>query len=1053
MIATLPDPELTHLSMVFDRYIESITSAAADGDLADQRYSFNSYWFPWQPQTQEEPDPIKRKVAEKDRDKRVNTPGILLFRQRNDPNDLLIVFLVGESPTAGINRIAFLQAWAYRQKLEKNPSLPVCGGAPCAAILGPSFTGSLPSLKRLLNDDSLRPLPPTVVISGTATGIPPPEDPAAATNLASLKPAHFCTTVETETNRQAALETYLGPSLFDSFALLREDETLYGEGEPGTSPRANAGSEPLVLRYPRGLARVRNLSGQLPGLNTLTPQNGRYPELPLDLRDAGQDTIRSFGQQTPVSQEAVLFEIAATLRREHKRYVGIIATDPLDALFLIRSIRALVPNVRIIIFHADQLFARAATTWGLRGIIAVSSYPLVSRNQFYKPTKRPRRTEFPDEGAEGEYNAFRRMFLVSPLPPTGNPGDGVDPWCSQAPRVSSSAIQIDGDYLLDYTDPFAAESRSHNGMTNKPSIWIDVLGQNAWWPAAVLSARSASPLLNGPDPTDHKHTFTVEDVPRIWLAFFWLVLILCACHVLITLLMNVRYYPRLWSRASLRVFGWGFKPELQTRRYRSSSMESLVIAATCLSLGVAARASGLPNPQNGLEFFAALTVAAGAILEALWALWKASRIFCGVLGIAAGVWAFSLGAQLVRIAHPEWHTFAFAGYRTVHLESGTSPIVPVVLLLAAFYLFFWFRRSHLRLGEDRHSTLPKLTTQIHCMEITAPGQVIPKFGAVQLAMAAAIVTCWFLLLEAPEALSTLENLPLYDNIVIVLSTSVVTLLILTAFHFFELWRGLRRLLWQLERSPLRFAFSRLPKDFSWMAVWTGDPRPKLLLPMRALEVLRMIPGGGGEIAAIEQQIASLNDTNRSYQDVYKHVDLLNQQLDTAAVAIAGELSAVWKEGISDTIWCQEEKETRSAGLPENQDMIAREEFLALRFVSFIRYSLWVMRSLLGFLTYGFILVVASLTLYPFEGEHEIGVALIAVFVLIGGFVLTTFAEMDRDPLLSRLSETKPNELSWNFVYRIISFGALPLVTLLASQVPEVGSFLMSWLQPALAAVK
>jgi hypothetical protein len=61
--------------------------------------------------------------------------------------------------------------------------------------------------------------------------------------------------------------------------------------------------------------------------------------------------------------------------------------------------------------------------------------------------------------------------------------------------------------------------------------------------------------------------------------------------------------------------------------------------------------------------------------------------------------------------------------------------------------------------------------------------------------------------------------------------------------------------------------------------------------------------------------------------------------------------------------------------------------------------------------------------------------------------------MDRNPLLSRLSATAPNQLSLNFVYRVVSFGALPLLSLLASQVPEIGNLLLSWLRPALQAVK
>ncbi len=1063
IIATLPDPELTHLSMLFDRDIESITSAAADGDLATHRYSFNSYWFPWHPAAQEETDPAKRKAAEQEREKRESVPGILLFRERENPEHLLLVFLVGETPTSGVNRIAFLKAWKYREDLETDPPLPMCTDPSahvpprCAAILGPSFTGSLPSLKRLLaelkisaepkistglkplpKNQSVKQFPTTVIISGAVTGIQPGE------SVASLDPAHFCTTLETQTNRRAALEEYLGPERFKSFAELREDETLYGEGAESQSPAPN---EPMVLRYPRGLSRIRNLSGQLPGLNTLAPQNSLYPELPLDLRDTGQDSIPSFGQQTPVSQEAVLFELVATLRREHKRYVGIVATDPLDALFLTRGIRALAPNVRIVIFHADQLFARAAATWGLRGIIAVTSYPLVSRNQSYSPTRRPHRTEFPDETAEGEYNALRRMFLQSHSIPASEVKEGVDPWCSETPN--SADVAVDGDYLLDYTDPFAGSIQDKDdARRHEPSIWIDVLGHNAWWPAATLPAASSSPLLHGPDPAGHMHIFRVEDVIRIWLVFFWIVWTLCAAHVLLTLLMNAGYSSRLWTHTSLRVFGWGFRPDLIVRRYGLSCTGSFVVAATCVSLSLAARASGLTTQSGDKEFLAGMTMAAFSLIEAIWAIGRISKLLAAA-GAAVSV-LITVGA-FVRVVKPgpDWHVSEFAGYRAVHLESGTSPIVPLVILLAILYLYCWSRQFLLRRAEDLHVTLPAPAKTGFWSTVIRPEHVVPRFSTSQSTALAAVIVCWFLFVKPPQALSTLENLPLYDGIVVTLSTSVVILLALTAFRLFASWRTLRRMLGQLERSPLRYAFSRLPKDFSWMAVWTGDPRPKLLMPTRALEVLRLIPESAKDIEDVEKEIIAL-DKGPS-PEAYKHVEGLNEALDRAAVVVAAGLEPTWQEGMSDTIWSHKEKEDPPVW--RSTDQVIGEEFLALRFVWFIRYALWIMRALLGFLTYGLILLVAALTLYPFEGEHEIGIALVIFFIVIGGIVFTVFAEMDRDPIFSRLSDTRPNELSWNFFYRILSFSALPLLTLLASQVPAVGNFLLSWLQPALAAIK
>jgi len=112
-----------------------------------------------------------------------------------------------------------------------------------------------------------------------------------------------------------------------------------------------------------------------------------------------------------------------------------------------------------------------------------------------------------------------------------------------------------------------------------------------------------------------------------------------------------------------------------------------------------------------------------------------------------------------------------------------------------------------------------------------------------------------------------------------------------------------------------------------------------------------------------------------------------------------------------------------------------------------------MRGFLQFITYAFIMLVVALDVYPFEGRRYIEAALVFIFVAAGASVVLVFAEMDRDPLLSRLSETKPNQLGLNFVIRLVSFGALPLLTLLASQVPDIGNFLQTWLQPALQAAK
>ena len=1045
-IATVPDPELTHLSLTFDRYIESITWGVADGDLDGQRYSLTGYWFPWRADLKQPTDAGGLKAAEDDRDKRVNTPGLLLFRQRTDPlhqrtdpQSLLLVFLVGETPTSGVNRVAFQKAWNYATSSLATDNLPICPPGSCVGILGPSFTGSLPSLSLLLQQQSA---PTNTFVISTITGAP--ADPLPALN------AHFCSTAERGDNTRQAFLSYLAnlttlgtaprplSDISGQLAYLVEDETGYGEAIT---------TDALVLRYPRGIARIRNSSQELPGIATPPAQNTGYPELPLNIRDTGQDSIPSFSQQqTPVSQEAVLIDLASTLRREHMKYLGIIATDPLDALFLSRAIRSLDPDIRIILFHSDLLFERAARTWGLHGILAITSYPLISRAQYYVRAHPPRRTQFASDSAEGEYNACRRLLLPPSVNRAARAAGRPDPLCDSSVDQKSDSP---GDYLLDYASPFP--DRGHS--THRPSAWVTVLGRDSWWPVAALDSGSTSALLNGPNPAAHStEHFSAEVAPELWFLFFWIVWTACCAHAVLILCMNTgsTHLESLWQRTFLRVFGWGFKPGLMPRRRALLAAASLIVSALCWALAAAAYTSGAIAESRNVQVAAAVALSVIAALEALWAAGPtyavAPVIFCVVLEIVGVHSLLITEASAVATGH----TLAFSGYRAVHLESGTSPLLPPVLLLFALYFYLWLRLAQLRNMEDRHSTLPPAAE----MRLSADATNIERIEIGPWALAVTIggAASWLVFYNPYSAMGGVEG-RFYDLVLTALSSAVVALLVLTIMRFLSAWLVIRKILRALERHPNRYAFSRLPKDFSWTAIWSGDPRPKLLMPMRSLDVLRMIPETQPKVSAVETELAWLSSPNSRFQDSYTHVDSLYAELNEAAVLIAQALAPIWDRGVSDSIASREKRDEVPDAWVQDPIPIARQEFIALRYVAFIRYALLQMRAFLASLTYMFILLVAAFTVYPFDGPRKIGIALVTLFLIIGAGAISAFAQMDRDPLLSRLSETKPNQLSRNFVYRLLSFGALPLLTLLASQVPEVGNLLLSWAQPALQALK
>jgi hypothetical protein len=62
-------------------------------------------------------------------------------------------------------------------------------------------------------------------------------------------------------------------------------------------------------------------------------------------------------------------------------------------------------------------------------------------------------------------------------------------------------------------------------------------------------------------------------------------------------------------------------------------------------------------------------------------------------------------------------------------------------------------------------------------------------------------------------------------------------------------------------------------------------------------------------------------------------------------------------------------------------------------------------------------------------------------------------ELSRNPVLSRLTQTVPGQVTWDrsFVTNVLTYTALPALTLVTSQVPNLGAALFAWLDPLVKA--
>jgi hypothetical protein len=153
VIATLPDPLHTHFSLLFDRFIEAIQQGGQD-----EGYEYDSSWLPWET---EEPTLITlpdQDEADERKKRREEQPRVLLFHAtpqegqavRLPYRQSMVVFIIGEDLTDGIHRKQFENTlkWIAALQADSTERTPV-------AILGPTFSGSFPSLAELLSKDDV----------------------------------------------------------------------------------------------------------------------------------------------------------------------------------------------------------------------------------------------------------------------------------------------------------------------------------------------------------------------------------------------------------------------------------------------------------------------------------------------------------------------------------------------------------------------------------------------------------------------------------------------------------------------------------------------------------------------------------------------------------------------------------------------------------------------------------------------------------------------------------------------------------------------------------
>jgi hypothetical protein len=422
-------------------------------------------------------------------------PGVLLFRKshkaRTVDTTFAVVCLVGESPISGIHQPALRQALLAWDELNDAIRDVARGGgarekkvawaedgADTLRIVAPYFTGSQASLlltlrertkeRRKQNKGQNGDGPSVAIINGSATALNPVNFTGKAGSPPDFIrfPAPSSTVIPNALLTQGVFRYLAGdpgpsldasvPGLRDRVAILRETNTGFGaqvalQSAPDSTREKTRDryveGHIIDLPFPMSISQLQVDVERTAKRGPVLPHT-EFVEPRFPVRDLTQlDAIPPYDPESAAAFAGQgLRAICTTIQRARVRYVGIVATDSRDVVFLTRLLRQECPNVRVFSTEPSVALLHPEDAQYMRGMVVASTYPLVPVTQYWARTERSphQMIPFPTQGSQGYYNAVLAHFRCPELMLGYHP-----------PRI-----------------PGAEGSRF-----DRPPIWISVVGQ------------------------------------------------------------------------------------------------------------------------------------------------------------------------------------------------------------------------------------------------------------------------------------------------------------------------------------------------------------------------------------------------------------------------------------------------------------------------------------------------------------------------------------------------------------------------------------------------
>jgi hypothetical protein len=667
---------------------------------------------------------------------------------------------------------------------------------------------------------------PIRIVSGTATSLNVTELQAVGDTLDGVGVVSFSTTVLPD---KLALDTFVNEYLVGEhnvrlrdIALLVEANSAYGQSVRALGrheDRTHDGSRDaiLTLPFPMHIAEARSAVEKTRAGQQMEGAALRVvrPDLSVALDDGRQprDLLPQMhpGMAGPAAEFA-LANLLATISRREIKYVGLIASDTRDKLFLAKQVRKYCPDVRLFTFESDLLYAHPDHREALSGMLVATTYPLFNRTQAWTTSPNAPRLQFPSSVAQGAYNAALVL-------------------------LGHNAEWLMADYAKPRAwQPLRTPQEPRRFLTQRPILWVTAVGNGGLWPIKLYlpepaerpNAWSQQVPFPAASERDYEDASSEQGSARSAVLVWAGLTLACLVQVVRYFAANRRRVPRRialrWTgttaalrRAFSAVADDVYRPRTTHRveqlAYVVVCFGALAIAYGYWSYPFFANPHPIPLRLACPTIVGCLLALALVLVDALVGRgrWRGTRqrrhpyvpvrvaVFAAPVLLTIGMSA--LGSRNLLPVYDLDGMLAFE--RVTNLESQLSPLVPCLLVALAWFLL---ARGHLvRLallrrpvsnmldGDDSRGAVLAAAGRSATRAITQP-------WTRPLSIASALAWLVGCALIGVTFLPTFEG-PWFDHL-FVAGFLLASVLVVTAFaQALTLWLQIRRLLDRLAAHP------------------------------------------------------------------------------------------------------------------------------------------------------------------------------------------------------------------------------------------------------------